>query len=311
MSVRAMRSAILVSALAFLVAIVLVVPLYTSPVSADVTNPLCPTEIVHFNPSNGQDIVVPTGFKVSVFKSGLNGPTGIAFLGNAKSFQVFVLESGHGLPSQCNEQGSFPGGTFAKDNPFTPDILVFDQNGMLLRGPLGKPTAAGGGFQPAGPAIDIAFEHGRQGGRLFATDSNQSIRGGGQSNSSRIVIVDPDTGKVTPFITGLPTGDHPSEQFAFKDGWIYWSQGSTTNSGVVGHDNNNGANQQDIPCQQITLSNNVFDSGDGHKTSGYSLHGTSVKGATVDAFESATGRGICDGAVLRAKLNAANPKATI
>src|SRR3989442_5060485 len=311
MTVRAMRTSVLVSALAALVAIVLVMPLHPSPVSADVANPICPSEIVHFNPGTGQDIVVPAGFKVSVFKAGLNGPTGIAFRGDAGRFEVFVLESGHGLPSQCNEQGSWPGGTFAKDNPFTPDILVFDQHGTLLRGPLGKPTLGGGGFQPAGPAIDIAFEQGRKGGRLFATDSNQSIRGGGQSNSSRIVIVDPDTGTVTPFITGLPTGDHPSEMFAFKDGWIYWSQGSTTNAGVVGHDNNNGANQQDIPCQQIKLSTNVFDSGDGHRTSGYSPHGTARPGATVEAFESATGRGICDGAILRAKLNAANPKATI
>src|SRR5207247_9973835 len=173
----------------------------------------------HVDPGVGQEMVVPAGFKVSVVKSGLNGATGIAFLGNARSFQVFVLESGHGLPSQCNEQGSFPGGTFVNNNPFTPDILVFDQNGLLLRGPLGKPTPAGGGFQPAGPAIDIAFEHGRKGGRLFATDSNQSIRGGGQSNSSRIVIIDHDTGKVTPFITGLPTGDHPAEMLAFKHGW--------------------------------------------------------------------------------------------
>jgi len=39
------------------------------------------------------------------------------------------------------------------------------------------------------------------------------------------------------------------EQLEFKDGWIYWSQGSTTNSGVVGLDNGGGANQQDIPCQ--------------------------------------------------------------
>jgi hypothetical protein len=28
------------------------------------------------------------------------------------------------------------------------------------------------------------------------------------------------TGKVTPFITNLPTGDHPNEQLAFKGGWI-------------------------------------------------------------------------------------------
>ena len=81
------------------------------------------------------------------------------------------------------------------------------------------------------------------------------------------------TGQVTPFIKGLPTGDHPSEQLAFNGNFIYWTQGSTTNSGVVGRDNGNGANQPDIPCQDIVLSNNVFDLGGGVKTSGYSPFG--------------------------------------
>src|SRR5262249_56671830 len=117
--------------------------------------------------------------------------------------------------------------------PFTPDVLVFNRNGKLIRGPLGKPAASGGGFQAAGPAIDIAFVKGLSGGRLFATDSNQSTHGGGQNNSSRIVTVNPMNGTVNPFITNLPTGDHPTEQLAFKAGWIYWSQGSTTNGGVA------------------------------------------------------------------------------
>src|SRR5262249_8433776 len=159
-------------------------PLLTAPVvtmAADVANPICPAEIVHFNPGNGEDIFVPDGYTVSVFAKGLNSPTGIAFRGNRQHFEVFVLESGHGLPSICNEQGSWPGGTFATNNPFTPDILVFDETGKLIRGPLGKPTAVGGGFQPAGPAIDIAFERGLAGGRLFATDSNQATHGGGQN----------------------------------------------------------------------------------------------------------------------------------
>src|SRR5215471_14133488 len=227
-------------------------------VAATVTNPLCPAEAALFNPDNGQDIVVPPGYKVSVFATGLNFPTGIAFLGNANNFQVFVLESGHGLPSKCNEQGSFGTGAFDPTNPFTPDILVFDQNGNKIGGPLGKPNAAGTGFQSAGPAVDIAFERGFQGGRLFATDSNQATHGGGQNSSSRIVIVDLSTGNVSPFITNLPTGDHPTEQLAFQGNWIYWSQGSTTNSGVIGLDNNSGKNQPDIPCQDITLSQNVF-----------------------------------------------------
>jgi hypothetical protein len=46
-------------------------------------------------------------------------------------------------------------------------------------------------------------------------------------------------------------------------------------------------------------------------TSGYSPFNTRRPGATVKAFESATGRGICDGSILRAKVNATNPKSTI
>src|SRR3989454_2994138 len=285
--------------------------------AATVVNPLCSGEDVTFNPGNGEDIVVPPGFKVSVFVKGLNAPTAVAFRGNAKKFEVFVLESGHGLPSICNDEVAFQTAHPSAPNPFTPDILVFDQSGRKIAGPLGKPTDATtvtggtGVFQPHGPAIDIAFERGFQGGRLFASDSNQSLRTSGNNNSSRIVTVNPETGRVTPFITGLPTGDHPAEQITFKDDHIYWSQGSTTNSGVVGRDNGGGANQQDIPCQDIKLSDNVFDSGGGVKTSGYSPFGMRRPGATVTAFESATGPGICDGAILRANHHAKNPKDTV
>jgi hypothetical protein len=91
-----------------------------------VANPICPTEAVLFNTNTGSDIMLPAGFKVSVFASGLNFPTGIAFLRHGNGVDVFVLESGHGLPSRCNEQGSFGTGDFDPKNPFTPDILVFD-----------------------------------------------------------------------------------------------------------------------------------------------------------------------------------------
>jgi hypothetical protein len=273
--------------------------------AATVANPLCPDNTALFAPDSGVDIVVPPGFTVSVFKSGLNFPTGIAFRGDRRNFEVYVLESGHGLPSRCNDQSAFGSGDFDPNNPFTPDILVFDQSGNPLR-KLAKPTASGG-LQPEGPAVDIGFERGLHGGRLFATDSNQATHAhNGQNNSSRIVIVDPDSGKVTPFIAGLPTGDHPTEQLAFDGKWIYWSQGSTTNSGVVGRDNGGGQNQQDIPCQDIVLSQNVFDSGGGVKTSGYSPFGTQRPGATVRAFESALHHGVCDGAILRAPLDGAH-----
>src|SRR6516164_433196 len=286
------------------------------PVAAQagtVTNPIpgCAGNTALFDPSNGQDIIVPQGFTVSRFapNTTLNFPTGIAFLSKGSGFEVYVLESGHGLPSRCNDETSpVVGGITGANNPFTPDIKVFNQSGALLR-TIAKPTTPGTGLQPSGPAIDIAFERGLQGGRLFATDSNQATHTGSAANSSRIVTVDPMTGAVSPFITGLPTGDHPHEQLAFSGGWIYWSQGSTTNSGVVGLDNNSGANQSDIPCQDITLSNNVFVSSLSPlvDTSGYSLFGHTNKGGTVQAFFNAsTGKvrqGVCDGATLRAKLN--------
>src|SRR5690242_8520536 len=295
-------------AAAFAVATFLSLPAATA--NNVVANPICTDNTANFNPTLPPSIDLPPGFTASVFVSGLNFPTGIAFRGDSQNFQVFVLESGHGLGgSRCNEQDDpIVGGTFSSTNPFTPDILVFNRNGKMIRGPLGKPTSSGGGLQPAGPAIDIGFVRGLEGGQLFATDSNQSTHGGAPpNNSSRIVTVNPMTGQVTPFITDLPTGDHPTEQLAFQGGWIYWSQGSTTNSGVVGLDNNNGANQSDIPCQDITLSQNVFSSGNGVFTSGYSPFGTQQPGATIPAFFNAvTGQvrqGVCDGAILRAQLS--------
>jgi glucose/arabinose dehydrogenase len=285
-------------------------------------NPNCPLEVAHYDPGTGQDIVVPLGFKVEVFASGLNMPTDIAFVGNKNKFQVIVLESGKGLPSgdananppvDCNGNKTWPGGTFAPDNPFTPDVIVFDQNGNKLSGRLGKPTATGGGFQPDGPAIGLTFEREFQGGKLFATDSNQGVRGAaGPNNSSRVLEVriskDVKSATVVPLITGLPTGDHPTEQIVAKDGWLYWSQGSTTNSGVTGHDNGGGDNQHEIACEEITLSDSVFDSGDNHKQSGYSAHNQLRKGATVPAFEG-TQTGMCSGAILRARIS--SPQHTV
>ena len=83
-----------------------------------VANPICPDNTAFFDPGNGQDIVVPPGYSVSVFKSGLNFPTGIAFRATGYGkFEVYVLESGHGLPSVCNEQGSFGSGQFDPTEP--------------------------------------------------------------------------------------------------------------------------------------------------------------------------------------------------
>ena len=284
------------------------------PALADKTNPNpgCAGEAVFYDPGNGEDIVVPKGYKVEVFIKNLNFPTDIAFLGDGHNFKAYVLESGTGLPGACNNNntGVFP--KFGANNPFTPDVLVFDKHGHKIAGPLGKPTPTGGGLQPDGPAIGLAFEKGLKGGRFFVTDSNQGVRGapGQGNNTSRIVTMNPSSGAVTPFITGLPTGDHPTEQVIVKGNWIYWSQGSATNSGVTGLDNGGGGNQHEIACQDIVLSNNTWNNTI-KPTSGYSNFGVARPGAHVPAFESATKRGMCTGAILRARIDVGNPADTI
>ena len=278
---------------------------------AQASNPNCTAETVFFNPGNGEDIVLPRGYKIEVFAKGLNFPTDVAFVGDKDDFKVVVLESGTGLPSKCNNNATIPGvGRFAANNPFTPDILIYDQHGNKKAGPLGKPTASGGGFQPDGPAIGLSFENGTRGGKLFATDSNQGARGaaGSGNNTSRVVTINPSTGVVTVQIKGLPTGDHPTEQILVNDGWLYWSQGSATNAGVTGLDNGAGGNQHDIACQAVKLSDNLFNSGT-KKSSGYSNFGVQRPGAVVPAFEDAFSKGMCTGAILRARIS--NPQDTI
>src|SRR5215467_7152764 len=103
--------------------------------------PDCMNNTAFFNPTLAPSISLPEGFTATVFAAGLNMPTGIAFLGNPVQFQVYVLESGHGLPSVCNDQSAFGTGDFDPTNPFTPDILVFNQAGVKIRGPLAKPSA--------------------------------------------------------------------------------------------------------------------------------------------------------------------------
>jgi hypothetical protein len=280
-------------------AIVITTVLALSSVAFGATagNPLCPGEEVLFRPGNGEDIVVPDGFKVSVFAKGLNFPTGIAFRGNSQKFEVYILESG-GIPtSRCNDPVAWQASGQPGRNPFTPDILVLDRAGAVLR-MIGKATDAttggAGTFPPSGPVIDIAFERGFGGGRLFATEGSVGT----------IATVDPTTGKITPLIAGVPVG-----QLAFREGWIYWGAGAMTNNAVISRSGlQSGA--VDIPCQDITLSDNVFASGDGVFTSGYSRFGQQNKGGTVPAFYNGTTgnvrTGVCSGAVLRARLHNPN-----
>ncbi len=313
---------------AFLVVLALTAIALGSPVALAQTvgNAACPGEAVFFNPSSGQDIIVPPGYKVEVFAKGLNFPTNIAFLGSSKTkFQAFVTEAGTGLPGRCNSAEFFKAQTGVADsaNPFLPQLRVLDQTGKTIR-VLGRPTSVADRESAAflhAPTIGVAFEDGFRGGRLLVSDSKQGVRGAaGPKNSSRIVQLDAEGKRpLVELITGLPTGDHPTEQITVQAPFIYWSQGSVTNSGVVGHDNGGpvggpadtaGTIQHEIPCQDVVLSGNNFDSGDGHVTGGYLPHGVpGAAGVVVPAFSGATQLGMCTGAILRARLD--DPQHTV
>ena len=96
------------SASAVALATLLALPGISWAASTTIANPTplpqCMDNTAFFDPTLPPSINLPPGFTASVFASGLNAPTGIAFLGNASSFQVFVLESGHGIPSACNDE---------------------------------------------------------------------------------------------------------------------------------------------------------------------------------------------------------------
>ena len=110
-----------------------------APALADAFNPVCPAERVFYNPGDGEDIVVPRGFRVEVFAKDLNFPTDVAFLGDKHNFRVVVLESGTGLPGRCNDNTRVPGiPKFDRRNPFTPGLLILDRDGRRRESDAGK-----------------------------------------------------------------------------------------------------------------------------------------------------------------------------
>jgi glucose/arabinose dehydrogenase len=131
------------------------------------------------------------------------------------------------------------------------------------------------------------------------------------SHAGTVSVVE-DGGRLRDIITGLPgQGDHQADQIVFKDGFLYVSVGTATNSGVVGPDNavfgwlTDPAKRQvhDVPCRDITLTDAVFDSENplGNnpervRTSPYSPYGTEVRPGTR-----IPGSPKCDGAVLRVR----------
>lgn len=131
------------------------------------------------------------------------------------------------------------------------------------------------------------------------------------AHAGTVSIVE-EGGRLRNIITGLPgQGDHQANQMVFRDGMLYLSIGTVTNSGVVGPDNAvfgwltdpDRRQLQDVPCRDVVLTGAVFDSEnplgnnpERERTSPYAPYGTELAPGTRVA-----GNVKCNGAVLRAR----------
>src|SRR5690606_9969099 len=87
----------------------------------------------------------------------------------------------------------------------------------------------------------------------------------GQKEGGKILKVTPG-GEITAIVEGLPgMGDHHTNGPVIRDGYVYFTTGSVTNSGVVGPDNaefgwlKRHPELHDIPCEDVTLAGENFE----------------------------------------------------
>jgi hypothetical protein len=142
------------------------------------------------------------------------------------------------------------------------------------------------------------------------------IAEGGELEGGRILRVDRD-GKTTVLVEGLPSvGDHHTNGPAIGQGYIYFGQGSATNSGVVGNDNaqfgwlERKPQFHDVPCRDVTLAGVNFESehalegGDKKAVTGAFL----PYGTPSTAGQVIPGQVPCSGAVMRVALTGGAPE---
>lgn len=169
---------------------------------------------------NPADVLLPQEYRIEVVARGLTFPTAVAF---DDSGTPYVIEAGYAY-----------GEIFLQ-----PKLFKIETGGELSLVYQGEKN---------GPWNGITFHDG-----FFY------IAEGGELEGGKILKVSTD-GTVENLVEGLPSvGDHHTNGPVVKDGYIYFGQGTATNSGVVGEDNANFGWLQrfpdfrDIPCKDITV----------------------------------------------------------
>ncbi len=219
---------------------------------------------------NPADVALPEGYQIEAVATGLTFPTGVAF---DEEGRPHVTEAGYSY-----------GEVF-----LTPRLVRID-------GPGETTTVARGGEN--GPWNGVAYH-----------DGSFYVAEGGQLEGGRLLRIT-EAGEVTALVEGLPSlGDHHTNGPVIgPEGWIYFGQGTATNSGVVGPDNADfgwlyrNPDFHDIPCRDVTLTGQNYtsenplteDAGDQVTTGAYVPFGTpTTEGQVVE------GQLPCGGSVMR------------
>jgi glucose/arabinose dehydrogenase len=218
------------------------------------------------------DVAVTEGYRVEVVAAGLTYPSGIAFDDQGIAY---VTEAGYAYGIE----------------PTTPRIVRIDPSGALVPVAQGDPSTA--------PWNGLDW----RGGAFYVAEA-------GHEGTGQIVRIGAD-GASTTLVAGLPSGGdhHTNGPVVGGDGWIYFGQGTVTNSGVVGEDSaqfgwlSKRPQYHDIPGKDVVLRGENFWSGDALKQGrGEVATGAYVPfGTTTQAGQLIPGAVPCSGSILRVK----------
>jgi glucose/arabinose dehydrogenase len=227
---------------------------------------------------NTADIALPPGYRAEAVCRGLTFPAAAAF---DEQGVLHVIETGYSYGEVWKE----------------PRLLKINKDGTSAQIASGSKN---------GPWTGLVYHQG-----AFYVSEGGALEGG------KILKIKQD-GSVRSLVRDLPSlGDHHTDHLLIKDGYIYFGQGTATNSGVVGPDNKDFGwlprqrNFHDIPCQDITLagqnfvSDNVLTDQPDDKaiTGAYVPYGTPTAAGQV-----VKGRVPCSGAVMRIPLEGGAPE---
>lgn len=228
--------------------------------------------------AHSADVAVPAGYRLEIVATGLTFPTGVTF---DQTGRPYVVEAGYSY-----------GEVWA-----TPRLLRIEEDGtsrVVLEG------------QNNGPWTGVTFHDGQ-----FFIAEGGTLRGG------RILQVTPDH-RIIPLLENLPSiGDHHTNgPVVGPDGLLYFSIGTTTNSGVVGEDNarfgwlGRYPHGHDVPCKDLTLTGENFKTGNPMtpEESDTAVTGAfSSFGQTTSAQQVIKGQVPCSGAILKMPLAGGRP----